>query len=85
MAAPIPFIDLQAQRRRLGEPLNKAIAAAVEGGAWIMGPQVAAFEAQLAEFAGVLAEAIGLLLGEGAFQAQRALPGLVASGEVPQM
>jgi dTDP-4-amino-4,6-dideoxygalactose transaminase len=53
MAAPIPFIDLQAQRRRLGEPLNKAIAAAVEGGAWIMGPQVATFEAQLAEFAGV--------------------------------
>ena len=53
MAAPIPLIDLQAQRRRLGEPLNKAIAAAVEGGAWIMGPQVAAFEARLAEFAGV--------------------------------
>ena len=49
----IPFIDLQAQRRRLGEPLNKAIAEAVEGGAWIMGPQVAAFEEQLAEFAGV--------------------------------
>ena len=53
MAAPIPFIDLQAQRRRLGESLNKAIAGAVEGGAWIMGPQVATFEAQLAEFAGV--------------------------------
>ena len=53
MVASIPFIDLQAQRRRLGEPLNKAIAAAVESGAWIMGPQVAAFEEQLAEFAGV--------------------------------
>lgn len=53
MAAPIPFIDLQAQRRRLGEPLNKAILEAVEGGAWIMGPQVAALEKQLAEFAGV--------------------------------
>jgi len=50
---PIPFIDLQAQRRRLGEPLNKAVLAAVESGAWIMGPQVAAFEKQLAEFAGV--------------------------------
>ena len=53
MAALIPFIDLQAQRRRLGDALNKSIVAAVEGGAWIMGPQVAAFEAQLAEFAGV--------------------------------
>ncbi len=49
----IPFIDLQAQRRRLGEPLNKAIAAAVESGAWILGPQVSELEKQLAEFAGV--------------------------------
>jgi len=49
----IAFIDLQAQRRRLGEPLNRAIAKAVEGGQWIMGPQVAEFEKQLADFAGV--------------------------------
>src|SRR5277367_3742331 len=49
----IPFIDLQEQRKRLGEPLNQAIAKAVEGGQWIMGPQVAEFEKQLAEFAGV--------------------------------
>ncbi len=49
----IPFIDLQAQRRRLGEPLNRAILAAVEGGQWVMGPQVAAFEEKLAAFAGV--------------------------------
>ncbi|MGB8602156.1 MAG: DegT/DnrJ/EryC1/StrS family aminotransferase [Rhizomicrobium sp.] len=49
----IPFIDLQAQRHRLGEPLKAAITAAVEGGAWIMGPQVAEFEKKLAEFCGV--------------------------------
>ncbi len=53
MAANIPFIDLQAQRRRLGEPLNRAIAIAVEGGQWILGPQVAELENQLAAFAGV--------------------------------
>jgi dTDP-4-amino-4,6-dideoxygalactose transaminase len=53
VAASIPLIDLQAQRRRLGEPLNKAIADAVEGGQWIMGPQVAALEEQLSRFAGV--------------------------------
>jgi len=52
VSAPISFIDLQTQRRRLGEPLNKAIAAAVEGGAWILGPQVAELEKRLAEFAG---------------------------------
>lgn len=53
MAVSIPFIDLQAQRRRLGEPLNAAIAAAVEGGQWILGPQVVELEERLAAFAGV--------------------------------
>lgn len=53
MASPIPFIDLQAQRRRLGSSLERAIAAAVEGGQWIMGPQVRALEEKLADFAGV--------------------------------
>jgi len=32
LSQPIPFIDLQAQRRRLGAPLDAAIKAAVEGG-----------------------------------------------------
>jgi len=49
----IPFIDLQAQRQRLGASLNRAIEAAVEGGQWVMGPQVQALEERLAEFAGV--------------------------------
>ena len=51
--ASIPFIDLQAQRKRLGTSLERAIAAAVEGGQWIMGPQVRALEEQLEQFAGV--------------------------------
>ena len=53
MTQPISFIDLQAQRRRLGEPLNRAIQAAVEGGQWILGPQVAQFEKDIAAWAGV--------------------------------
>ena len=53
MADPIAFIDLQAQRRRLGEPLNKAIQAAVEGGQWILGPQVTQFEKDIAQWTGV--------------------------------
>src|SRR5579871_1139232 len=53
LATTIPFIDLQAQRRRLGEPLNQAIRAAVEGGQWVMGPQVAELEEKLAAFASV--------------------------------
>ena len=53
MSQPIAFIDLQAQRRRLGAPLDAAIKAAVEGGQWILGPQVAQFEKDIAAWAGV--------------------------------
>lgn len=53
MSAPIAFIDLQAQRRRLGDSLEAAIKAAVEGGQWILGPQVTQVEKDLAGFAGV--------------------------------
>src|SRR6202012_5148211 len=53
MTEAIPFIDLQAQRLRLGAPLEAAIKAAVEGGQWILGPQVAQLERDLAAWAGV--------------------------------
>ena len=53
MNQPIPFIDLQAQRRRLGAPLDEAIKRAVEGGQWILGPQVAQLERDMAQWAGV--------------------------------
>ncbi len=53
MSQPIAFIDLQAQRRRLGAPLEAAIRAAVEGGQWILGPQVAQFEQDIAQWTGV--------------------------------
>ena len=53
MSQPIPFIDLQAQRRRLVAPLEAAIKQAVEGGQWILGPQVAQFERDIAQWAGV--------------------------------
>jgi len=53
MSSPIAFIDLQAQRRRLGAALEKAVLDAVQGGQWILGPQVTRLEKELAEFAGV--------------------------------
>ena len=46
----IPFIDLQAQRRRLGQPLEDAILKVVRSGAYIMGPEIAEFERQLGVF-----------------------------------
>jgi len=53
VSTPIQFIDLQAQRRRIGEAMNTAILSAVEGGQWILGPAVKELEANLAKFAGV--------------------------------
>lgn len=47
---PIPFIDLQAQRARLGQPLEDAILEVVRSGAYIMGPPIVAFEKALGEF-----------------------------------
>src|SRR3954454_11856113 len=46
----IPFIDLAAQRARLGPPLEDAILKVVRSGAYILGPEIAEFEAELARF-----------------------------------
>ncbi|MBV9062318.1 MAG: DegT/DnrJ/EryC1/StrS aminotransferase family protein, partial [Alphaproteobacteria bacterium] len=53
MSAAIPFIDLQAQRRRIASEIERAVCAVIDGGQYIMGPQVRALEEQLAQFAGV--------------------------------
>ena len=47
---PIPFIDLQAQRARLGQPLEDAILKVVRSGAYIMGPEIAELEKALGAF-----------------------------------
>lgn len=49
---PIPFIDLAAQRRRLGSAIDNAVMKVVNSCQFILGPEVKAFEADLAAFAG---------------------------------
>src|SRR4051812_22309466 len=51
-AAPIPFIDVGAQRRRLGRAIDDAITRVTEHCQFIQGPEVGEFEARLAEFCG---------------------------------
>jgi UDP-2-acetamido-2-deoxy-ribo-hexuluronate aminotransferase len=46
----IAFIDLAAQRRRLGDKIDAAVMGAVNAGAYIMGPEVKTFEKRMAEF-----------------------------------
>jgi dTDP-4-amino-4,6-dideoxygalactose transaminase len=50
--SPVPFIDLKAQRRRLGEAVDQAIARVLAHGQYIMGPEVAQLEQELARFCG---------------------------------
>jgi UDP-2-acetamido-2-deoxy-ribo-hexuluronate aminotransferase len=50
--AQIEFIDLGAQRRRIGRRMDEAILRVVDHGKYIMGPEVAAFEKDLAAFCG---------------------------------
>ncbi|HMJ44945.1 MAG TPA: DegT/DnrJ/EryC1/StrS family aminotransferase [Pseudolabrys sp.] len=48
----LPFIDLAAQRRRLGPAVDSAIARVLNHGQFILGPEVRTFEAELAAFCG---------------------------------
>jgi dTDP-4-amino-4,6-dideoxygalactose transaminase len=50
--APIEFIDLGAQRRRLGRRIDEAVLGVIDHGKYIMGPEVAAFERELGAFCG---------------------------------
>jgi dTDP-4-amino-4,6-dideoxygalactose transaminase len=52
MTSPIPMVDLQAQRRRLGASLDDAIARVLEHGQYILGPEVAELESRLAAYTG---------------------------------
>src|SRR6185312_16735896 len=48
----IPFIDVAAQRRRLGRAIDDAVARVLEHCQFIQGPEVRALEADLAAFCG---------------------------------
>src|SRR3954469_7043614 len=49
---PIPFIDVGAQRRRLGRAIDDAITRVTTHCQFIQGPEVGEFESRLAEFCG---------------------------------
>jgi dTDP-4-amino-4,6-dideoxygalactose transaminase len=49
---PIPFIDVAAQRRRLGAKIDDAVARVLAHSQFVLGPEVRAFEAELAKFCG---------------------------------
>jgi len=52
MTDPIAFIDLAAQRKRLGSAVDEAVLRVINHGGYIMGPEVKTLEADLAAFTG---------------------------------
>lgn len=50
---PIPFIDVAAQRRRLGRAIDEAVSRVLEHCQFVQGPEVRALEEELAAFCGV--------------------------------
>ena len=50
--APIRFIDLAAQQRRLGDSIERAISRVLAHGQYVLGPEVRMLEADLAQFCG---------------------------------
>jgi len=73
----IPLLDLAAQHAPLAEELRAAVARVLGSGRFILGPEVAAFEDELAAAAGV-AHAVGVSSGTDALLAL-----LMASGVGP--
>ncbi len=62
---PIPFIDIAAQRRRLGRAVDDAVARVLAHCQFVNGPEVHAFESDLAAFCGAR-HAIGCASGTDA-------------------
>src|SRR5664280_3526487 len=52
LAQPVPFVDLAAQRRRLGKSIDEAVARVLGHCQFIYCPEVTQLEAELAEFSG---------------------------------
>src|SRR5436309_7406474 len=51
-AEPVPFIDIGAQRRRLGKSIDEAVGRVLAHCQFINGPEVTALEQALAKFSG---------------------------------
>jgi dTDP-4-amino-4,6-dideoxygalactose transaminase len=64
---PIPFIDVAAQRRRLGRAIDDAVARVLTHCQFILGPEVRALESELAAFCGAR-HAIGCSSGTDALR-----------------
>jgi len=62
---PVPLLDLTAQYRSIKEEIDEAVAGVVESQRFVLGPEVEALEAEMAEYLGA-AHAVGCASGTDA-------------------
>ncbi|MDF2626477.1 MAG: Pleiotropic regulatory protein [Symbiobacteriaceae bacterium] len=77
----VPLLDLTVQLRELEDEVAAAVSGVLRGGQFIMGPQVAALEAELAAFTGV-GHAIGVANGSDALHLALLAAGVGPGDEV---
>jgi dTDP-4-amino-4,6-dideoxygalactose transaminase len=78
---PIPFVDIAAQHRALRAQLDAAIRGVLDGGAFILGPDVAAFEQAFAAYCGTR-HCVGVSSGTSALRLALAALDIGAGDEV---
>src|SRR4051794_14804582 len=78
---PIPVVDLSRRARSLEPELSEAVARVVRSGAYLFGPELAAFEAEFAVFTG-RRHAIGVSSGTDALRLALVALGIGAGDEV---
>ena len=79
--APIPFIDVAAQRRRLGSRIDDAVARVLDHCQFILGPETVALEQDLAAFCGAR-HALGVSNGTDALMLVMMAKGIGAGDAV---
>jgi dTDP-4-amino-4,6-dideoxygalactose transaminase len=77
----IPLVDLKAQYSSIKEEIDEAVRRVVEGGMFILGSEVEAFEAEIAAYLGVK-YAVGVSSGTDALQLALLASGIKAGNEV---
>jgi dTDP-4-amino-4,6-dideoxygalactose transaminase len=78
---PVPLLDLRAQHASIRDDVERAIRRVVEGQTFVLGPEVEAFETELAGYAGA-AHAIGCASGTDALILALAACGVGSGDEI---
>src|SRR5215217_2743612 len=78
---PVPFVDLQAQYRSIKAEVDAAVRRVLDTSAFVLGPEVEAFERAFAEYVGAR-ECVGVSNGTAAIQLALQACGVGAGDEV---